>query len=47
MDVITMIEVIEHLTELQPTLRELYRIMKPGGTLLVTTPNRFGSARPQ
>lgn len=41
-DVITMIEVIEHLTELQPTLRELYRIMKPGGTLLVTTPNRLG-----
>lgn len=40
--VITMVEVIEHLTELQPTLRELCRLMEPGGTLLVTTPNRLG-----
>lgn len=39
---VTMIEVIEHLTELQPTLRELGRLMPPGGTLLVTTPNRLG-----
>lgn len=39
---VSMIEVIEHLTELQTTLRELHRILAPGGTLLVTTPNLEG-----
>jgi SAM-dependent methyltransferase len=40
--VITMIEVIEHLTDLPGTLSELYRVLAPGGTLLVTTPSRTG-----
>ncbi|MEH6636967.1 MAG: class I SAM-dependent methyltransferase [Halioglobus sp.] len=40
--VITMIEVIEHLTDLTETLSELYRVLAPGGTLLVTTPSRTG-----
>jgi SAM-dependent methyltransferase len=41
-DVITMIEVIEHLTDLRATLEILHRALKPGGTLFVTTPNRHG-----
>lgn len=41
-DFVSMIEVIEHLTELQTTLAELHRVLAPGGTLLVTTPNLEG-----
>jgi cyclopropane fatty-acyl-phospholipid synthase-like methyltransferase len=41
-DLITMIEVIEHLTDLRSTLEMLHATLKPGGTLLVTTPNRRG-----
>jgi SAM-dependent methyltransferase len=40
--VVSMIEVIEHLTELTKTLDELYRVLAPGGTLFITTPNRNG-----
>jgi SAM-dependent methyltransferase len=39
---VTMIEVIEHLTDLHGTLRQLYTSMAPNGKLLVTTPNRKG-----
>ncbi len=39
-DLVTMIEVIEHLTDLQGTLRKLRAALKPGGRLLVTTPSR-------
>lgn len=39
---ISMIEVIEHLTELQETLAELRRVLAPDGMLLVTTPNAEG-----
>lgn len=38
----TLIEVIEHLTDLQASLLELRRILVPGGRILVTTPNRRG-----
>jgi SAM-dependent methyltransferase len=41
-DLVSMIEVIEHLTELQTTLAELRRVLTPGGTLLITTPNLEG-----
>ncbi len=41
-DLITMIEVIEHLTDLSATLEILRAALKPGGTLFVTTPNRRG-----
>ena len=34
---ITMIEVIEHLVDIEGTLKELFRVMKPGGILLITT----------
>ncbi len=39
-DTITCIETIEHLQEkiLMPTLHELFRILKPGGKILFTTP---------
>jgi ubiquinone/menaquinone biosynthesis C-methylase UbiE len=40
-DVVMLIEAIEHLTDdyLLPTLKEAYRILKPGGSLVITTPN--------
>ena len=39
-DTITFIETIEHLQDdmLDETMKELYRILKPGGKLLITTP---------
>jgi len=38
-DVITVRHVIEHIPEPQPFIRELARILKPGGTLIMETPN--------
>jgi 2-polyprenyl-3-methyl-5-hydroxy-6-metoxy-1,4-benzoquinol methylase len=38
-DVITLSQVIEHLYDPQATLRECLRILKPGGLLVMTTPN--------
>ena len=40
--VISMIEVIEHLTDLNGTLKELFRVLAPGGRILITTPSRAG-----
>jgi SAM-dependent methyltransferase len=40
--VISMIEVIEHLTDLSGTLKEIFRVLAPGGRLFVTTPSRTG-----
>jgi SAM-dependent methyltransferase len=39
-DLITMIEVIEHVTDLRATLSGARSLLKPGGRLFVTTPNR-------
>lgn len=39
---VTMIEVIEHLTDLTGTLNEIYRVLAPGGKLFITTPSRTG-----
>jgi ubiquinone/menaquinone biosynthesis C-methylase UbiE len=38
-DLITCTEVIEHIEHYRHTFREILRILKPGGTLVVTTPN--------
>lgn len=38
-DAITLIEIVEHLRDAQSLLRECTRILKPGGVVLVTTPN--------
>ena len=36
-DSVTMVEVIEHLIDVEGTLKELFRVLKPGGILLITT----------
>ena len=38
-DLVTCTEVIEHLEHYRETLREMYRVLKPTGQLVVTTPN--------
>lgn len=40
-DVVTLIEVLEHLVDPVVALIEIRRVLKPGGRLLLTTPNRF------
>jgi ubiquinone/menaquinone biosynthesis C-methylase UbiE len=38
-DVVTMLAVLEHLKGPEKILKEVYRILKPGGVLLVTVPS--------
>jgi ubiquinone/menaquinone biosynthesis C-methylase UbiE len=38
-DLVTCTEVVEHLEHYRKTIREMYRVLKPSGTLVVTTPN--------
>jgi len=38
-DAVVMIEVIEHVVDKERLFREINRVLKPGGKLLVTTPN--------
>ncbi|MDL2216759.1 class I SAM-dependent methyltransferase [Desulfovibrio sp. OttesenSCG-928-M14] len=38
-DLVTSAEVVEHLENYRYLLREIYRILKPGGVFIVTTPN--------
>ena len=40
-DLVLMLEVIEHLPDIPHSLREIARVLKPGGTAIVTTPNRL------
>jgi SAM-dependent methyltransferase len=41
-DVVTMIEVIEHLPNARQALEEAFDLLRPGGALYVTTPNARG-----
>ncbi|MBC7186581.1 MAG: class I SAM-dependent methyltransferase [Calditrichaeota bacterium] len=41
-DVVVSIDCLEHLHEERPFLAELYRVVKPGGTAIVTVPNGDG-----
>jgi len=41
-DLITALEVIEHLVNTDHVLREVYRVLKKGGHFLITTPNLAG-----
>lgn len=38
-DLVVSMDVVEHLPDPAPWLRELYRVTKPGGMLFLTTPN--------
>ncbi len=38
-DLVTCTEVIEHLEHYRETLREMHRVLKPGGRVVLTTPN--------
>lgn len=40
-DVVVSAETIEHLENPRALLRELYRLLKPGGVLVLTTPNQL------
>jgi ubiquinone/menaquinone biosynthesis C-methylase UbiE len=40
-DMVTMIEVIEHVESVSGTLAEVHRVLTPGGRLLITTPNKW------
>jgi SAM-dependent methyltransferase len=40
-DLVTMLEVIEHLPDIPHALGEIARVMRPGAVAIVTTPNRL------
>ena len=47
-DVVVCLDVLEHVTDERLAVTELFRVLRPGGTLILTTPNRgaFGFLDP-
>lgn len=43
-DLVLMLEVIEHLPDIPHALREIARVLKPGGIAILSTPNRLNVA---
>lgn len=39
-DLITAFEVIEHIKDYPQAIKEIYRVLKPGGLLIISTPNK-------
>ena len=46
LDVVRAKEVIEHLTDARPMLREVYRVLRPGGLFLSHVPSQFSALYP-
>ena len=40
-DVVSTIEVLEHVRDVDMAMSEIVRVLKPGGALLVSVPNRY------
>jgi 2-polyprenyl-3-methyl-5-hydroxy-6-metoxy-1,4-benzoquinol methylase len=40
-DAVTTIEVLEHVRDLDRSIAEVHRVLKPGGRFLITSPNRL------
>ena len=41
-DIVFSFETIEHVPKPYTAIKEIYRVLKPGGSLMLTTPNYFG-----
>jgi SAM-dependent methyltransferase len=44
-DLLLLSELLEHLPDAAPLLRECYRVLRPGGRVVVTTPNLWDARR--
>lgn len=44
-DIVVLSEIIEHVPKTAPFLRECHRVLRPGGTVLLTTPNLWDARR--
>jgi ubiquinone/menaquinone biosynthesis C-methylase UbiE len=40
-DIVVSSEVIEHTPNPEQAIKEIYRVLKPGGVMVLSTPNRF------